>query len=241
MIKTLITVLFMFSSGFCLASIDINSKLSNNPNKNEFNISMNNLVFSNDCKISLIECFEEAFYSKAETDVAAGILLYLDNFEVLSNHYPFELLLKKFNEVSKLVSDDLFLMEANIYLNGIHTPVDINKTIRILETNVFFEYQNPVHITLLGKAYWKKFISTEKKDIFSYTKARELLLKAYWIDKKTYSTATLASALISTNDTDDIELAGEILKYLASSETATENDIKRYDIYKKIKKKMMQE
>lgn len=223
--KKILIILFIIFTKFSLASSANSTSVTT-----DFGIEIKEGTYSEKCLNSLILCFENNYFSEPEDKVVAAIGLYLSNYESLSKHYPYHSVLQRMNEISKEVDSDLFLTEAQIYINGVYVPVDIDKGIHIVEGNPSFSYQNPVHLVFLGNAYWEKFKLTGKRDVTSYEQARYLLLKAYGFGER-YSVQALAHVLIATNDVEDLELAGKVLKYIANSESATERDKLRYQRY----------
>lgn len=180
------------------------------------------------CKNEMEQCFLDAFGSNDDSRVVESIYYYLDNVDRLSEHYSIGLFLEQLISISKVNENGAFLLEASIYYHGEHVPRDINKSIGIMESNRFFDYKDPVHLILLGKAYYMQFMLTGRSVEEYYVKARVYLLKAYAINND-YATRALAHILIRSNDSNDFALAGKLFEMYAKG--GSENDKKSYQLY----------
>lgn len=231
--KLQVFVLFILCVKYSFASNSIMSTAT------DFNLDVAEEVYSQECLNSLTVCFDKNYHSNLNDQIVGAIILYLSNFDTLSKHYPYGLLLKRINELSTEVTGDLFQVEAIIYLNGTHVPADFDKAIHIMESNPSFNERDPDDLILLGVAYWMKFSTTGKNDVVSYKQAKQLLLRAYEFGEQ-YSTKYLAFVLLATENVEDVKLAGKVLKYLAFYSAATEDDKKRYQMYLNINKDVKQ-
>ena len=186
--------------------------------------------FSENCLISVKQCFDKGFVSENNETVVKSILLYLDNYDVMSKHYDYTSLLNKLSEVSKLGDNNLFLVEAIIYFQGFHVLQNANKAVDVLEKNKLLDYDNPLHLMIIGKAYYFLFLENDKKNIEELNKARNYLLQAFNMGRE-HATRALALILVNSSNIEDVIMAGEVLRYFSESEIGTKLDRDKYNKY----------
>ncbi len=56
------------------------------------------------------------------------------------------------------------MLEANIYFQGFHVPQSGSKAVTSLESNDLLNYEDPLHLVVLGKAYYIRYIENKKRD-----------------------------------------------------------------------------
>ena len=186
--------------------------------------------FSKSCRQSIEMCFDSKFYSENDDDVIKAIILYLDNYNQMKEHYEYRLLLENMSKISKVGDNNLFLLEANIYFQGFHVPQSGSKAVNVLESNDLFNYEDPQHLVVLGNAYYIKYLENKKEIEEDLVKAKGYFLKAYNMGRE-HATRALALILVNSSNIEDVIMAGEVLRYFAESEIGTKLDRDKYNKY----------
>jgi hypothetical protein len=176
------------------------------------------------------ECFTYGIKSKINKDKLSAVVVYLNNFDSISDIYNYEKLLVDLNGLSVSGDINAIILEASIYYSGFHVNRNIEKSIYLLE-EIPDDRKNEVVYNLLGKSYFHLFeLESEpyKKDEL-YTFTKEYLYKSHLMEMEA-STRALAFVMVKYGSEGDFIEAGKLLEYLAMK--GNQDDISSYEKYK---------
>ncbi|SBS64004.1 hypothetical protein VAT7223_01961 [Vibrio atlanticus] len=180
------------------------------------------------CAKELENCFMDDFTSEEDSKVVDGIFLYLDNIDYLSHYYSKTKFLERLAVISKKNENYAFLIEASIYYHGDGFVQDLDKSIDIIESSPFYSENDPDQMIILGKSYYWKFTKSKEPPLDWHIKAKKYLKKSYKLDEN-YASRELAFILIEDENSEDLELAGDLFRRFA--ETGDEDDVYTYELY----------
>ena len=180
------------------------------------------------CSKELEQCFVDDFSSEDDEKVVDGIFLYLENINYLSKHYSKTKFLKDLSVISEKNEKFAFLIEAGIYFNGGAFEKNIDKSIEIIESSLFYNENNPDQMIILGQSYYIKYTTSKEHPLDWYLKAKKYLKKSYELDNS-YVTRELSYILAGSRDMKELELAEDVFKFFAK--TGDEGDVYNYEVF----------
>ncbi|KOE84754.1 hypothetical protein ACS86_05010 [Vibrio alginolyticus] len=182
------------------------------------------------------DCFTYGIKSQVKKEKLNSVLVYLNNFDSISDIYDYKKLLVDLNGLAISGDINAIILEASIYYSGFHVDRNVEKSISLLE-EIPEGKVNEVVYNLLGKSYFHLFeLESEpyKKDEL-YTLTKEYLYKSHLMGMEA-STRALAFVMVKYGSEGDFIEAGKLLEYLAMK--GNQEDIASYDKYKLYAKEM---
>ncbi|NOI30620.1 hypothetical protein [Vibrio coralliilyticus] len=209
--------------------------LSYSSYSNSIDLNIDSSYMDEDCKSDIEGCFLSGIDSVIPNKIIRSVLIYVDNYTLLSEKFSSDKVISALKKVSKLGNLDALHLEASVYYVGNIVERDVNKSIDLLES-IKYDERNSVTFNLLGKFYLYK-LNTEKSEYLKneyFKLSKDNFYRAHLLNDID-STRALAIVMLKYGGSEDYFEAGKLLKYL--SNVGDEEDAKRYEKYKSIKRK----